>query len=231
MEIVFGEEDSIAELLSISEADIALLNPLSYGKLLLNGEYDLIPTTCISTLSYTDLEKIYFGNNLIEINSLGLPEPNNFLEIITKVILQEKYNFEVTSNLFEGSAVEALDKFNAILTNEKISDNFNSLDLTEEWFDTFEHELPLGFWVARPGENSELLTQITREISAQNLSASQSVQENVSKSNTSYEREGEIKYTFDTKTEEAIDNILELLYQLGYLEEMTDAKISMNNIG
>lgn len=229
LELIIAKENKIDELLINEEADIALMNPLNYGKLLLNGEYGLIPTTCISALGYSDLIKIYFGQNLKSITKLGIGNEEPFLELIAKIILMEKYNFDVTVSRFTGNKEDALKQYDAILTYDKIENYSSSLDLSEEWTDTFEYELPFGFWVSRVSENAEKYAEITRAIAAKNLPNAQSMHEDIRKAETNYEREGEIKYLFDNKTEDAIDNILEILYQLGYLEEMTDSKISENN--
>lgn len=228
IDITFLPEDDIPELLDKGFADLALLNPLNYGKLLLNEEYDIIPTKCLSGVSFSELEKIYFAENLTGISSVGINEKSSFLEIISKIILQEKYNFETQFNPTKGSLQEALLLFDAVLTSQKIPGKINSLDLTEEWFDTFEFELPLGFWVAKKSDNLEKFTDLTHKIAQENLADFVPLWEEIQNSSTNYEREGRIKYQFDSDTEAAIDQILELLYQLGYLDEMTDSKISLN---
>jgi predicted solute-binding protein len=228
LELLIAPEDKVAEMLMEGEAEIGLLNPLDYGKLLLSNEFEIIPTTCLSAASYSDLEKIYFAENLTSISSIGLETKDPFLELITKITLLEKYNFETNSSIFEGSAEKALKKFDAVLSSEIIPGKPNSLDLTEEWFDTFEYELPLGFWVTRMDADTKTFAEVTLKIAKEELPDTLPMVEEVKKADTNYEREGIIKLQFDRSTESAIDDILELFYQLGYLDEMIDAKISQN---
>ncbi|OGU58887.1 MAG: hypothetical protein A2X64_01930 [Ignavibacteria bacterium GWF2_33_9] len=227
LELMQTSETEIEKLLVNDQIDIALLNPLNYGKSLLSDEFELIPTTCLSGVNFTDLEHIYFSKNLVNIHNLGIKENEKYISLITKIVLSEKYNFEIITDTYENAAND-FHKFDAILTDEKIEGNQNHLDLCEEWHDAAEYELPLGFWVAKKGHDAELYAKIINEIASDELKDQSLVNENIVKTHTTYKRDGFIKYKFDTDTENAIDNVMELLYQLGYLKEITESKISQN---
>lgn len=227
LEMIFCNDKEAADLLKTGGADLALLNPLTYGLILQSDEYKLLPSTCISAINFTNLEKVYFAENLKFISTVAMESDDLFIALITKLILLEKYNFETKTSVFNGKVKDALKQYEAYVTTKTCDKTHSPLDLSEEWFDTLEYELPLGFWVIKndSDSDSDLMMNITKELSKEELPYSIKVNEHILENETDYQREGEIKYQFDSQTETAIDNIMELLYQLGYLDDIADSKI------
>lgn len=225
LEIIYCNDKEASDLLKTGGTDLALLNPLTYGLILQSDEYKLIPTTCLSAINFTNLEKLYFAENLKFISNVAMESNDLFIALITKLILLEKYNFETKTSVFDGNVKDVLRKYEAYVTTKTCDKTHSPLDLTEEWFDTLEYELPLGFWVIKNDSDSELMMNITKELSKTDLPFSIKINEHIHENETDYQREGEIKYQFNSQTETAIDNIMELLYQLGYLDDIADSKI------
>jgi hypothetical protein len=221
--IEFVNEEKAMKMLDSGEVELAFLNPLTYGNLTSLENFSILPTTCLSAANYSNLEKIYLNDNLKVIETFGIHSDTFFLEYITKIILIEKFDFDIKAEYYDDIAEYNLFKFDAFLSEENIS-TLKSLDLTEEWFDSFEFELPLGFWVAKKNADTEKLKEITFKLATNDLENVR-VYEEVHNGDLEYEREGFIKYRFDAQTEKAIDEILELFYEMGLMEEMKDSKV------
>jgi predicted solute-binding protein len=225
-ELIFKDENEIVDLLKKSEIDIGFLDPLHYGKLIMDDEFDLLSSTCFSAKGFTKFANIYFKENLVAIHTLAINNKEDYIATIAQILLEDKYNFDIKIEQFKDVLNYIPQECDAVLTTTDKQISEHSLDLTEEWYDNFEFELPIGFWVTAHQDDTELFKFLTNEIFDKNLNKKEEVLEEVHTRNAHYERSGEINYQFTDNTEKAIDDVLEILYQLGYLEEITDTRIS-----
>lgn len=225
-EIFFANEEQISEMLLEDKIDAGFLDPLSYGNLLLKDDFEILPTTCFTSFGFSKICTIAFSDNLIEVNSLLADKNETFLATIAKILISEKFNFEPQIIYYEEMAPKELKNTEAIVLTKQINNFPISLDLSEEWEDSFETLLPIGFWVIRSSQQNSQLKELTKSLFSYYDTPTIPITEEVLTKNAHYERQGELNYLFSEKVESAIDNLLELLYQKGYLDEMTDSKIN-----
>jgi hypothetical protein len=225
-EILFANEEQIAEMLLEQKIDIGFLDPLSYGNLLLKDDFEILPTTCLSVLGFSKLCTIYFSNNLVEVSYLIANKNDAFLATIAKILISEKFNFDPEIKYLSDSLPSELKSNEAIVLTEQNNNFPISIDLSEEWEDSFETILPIGFWVIKANQIDTNYKQLTKSLFLYNDAPVLPIVEEVHTQKAHYERQGEIYYTFSESIESAIDNLLELLYQKGFLDEMTDSKIN-----
>ena len=225
VELIYSKENDIPNLFLSKSIDLALMNPLNYGKLVETEPFHIIPTTCVAANGFSRLATIVFEENLIELKKIAVPEKESFLAIATKIIYDEKYDFSI--KLIE----QTLDKpnnandYDAALSFEKDIEKTGTMDLTEEWTDNFEFAMPLAFWVMSEKADAEQMKKITNSLIKKDLANPEVIFEHYHSGALSYERQGEIHWNFYPEFEKVIDDTLELLYQLNYLKLLSDSHI------
>jgi len=226
IELIYSKETDLPNLILNNEVDIALMNPLNYGKILELNPFKIIPSTCIAAEGYSKLATIIFEDNLAKIKSIAVPEKDSFLAIATKIIYDEKYDFNINLIEQDSSASKSLTTYDAELSYEKDIEKTGTMDLTEEWTDYYESALPIAFWVASEKSNIEQMMQITRHLIKEDISDPEIISEQYQGKEISFERRGIIHWNFHYELEKSIDDTLELLYQLNYLNLLSDSHIA-----
>ncbi|HRT67681.1 MAG TPA: hypothetical protein P5216_02960 [Bacteroidota bacterium] len=225
IELIYSKEMDIPNLMLNNDVDLALMNPLNYGKILEISPYKIISSTCIAAEGYSKLATIIFGDNLTKIENIAVTEKNSFLAIATKIIYDEKYDFNIKLIDQDNSKSKELNTYDAVLSYEKDIKETGTMDLTEEWTDYFGIALPIAFWVVPDKSNIEQMIQITRQLIKKDINDPEVINEQYKSNETSYERQGIIHWHFYSELEKAIDDTLELLYQLNYLNLLSDSHI------
>lgn len=226
LDLIYAREKDIPTLFLNHSIDLALMNPLNYGKLLETNPYSILPTTCIAAQGFSRLATIIFEANLIELKKIAVLDKDSFLAIATKIIYDEKYDFGIKLIEQNSGKSSGGNTYDAVLSFEKDIENPSTMDLTEEWTDNFALEMPLAFWVIPENTDIELMKNITLSLIKKETPNPEVIHEHFHSGALSYERQGEIHWRFYPELEKAIDDTLELLFQLNYLKLLSDSHIA-----
>ena len=226
LELIYSKENDIPNLLLNKSIDLALMNPLNYGKILESEPFRIVPTTCIAADGFSKLATIVFEENLIELKKIAVPEKDSFLAIATKIIYDEKYDFGIKLIEQSDEKPKNTNDYDAVLSYEKDMEKPGTMDLTEEWADNFEFAMPVAFWVMSEKADTEHIKKITNSLTKKDLTNPEVIHEHYHSGALSYERQGEIHWNFYTEFEKIIDDTLELLFQLNYLKLLSDSHIA-----
>jgi len=219
-----GENENIIDLLNNNEVDLALIDPLTYSSI--SGEYEfaIVPTKCLVAAGYTGIASIYFAKYLREIESIAFDAQNKYFALLTSIILKEKYSFETQITELTETSIKDLKNFDAIISTNQFEGYNNSLDFTEEWFDTFEFPLPIAFWVAPEHYDYDTITKITELLYDINKTENE-ITDVQKDTGSSYEQEGMIINQFSDEIIKYLEEIIQLFFQLGLIENMKDIRI------
>lgn len=225
VQLIEVEEKSVFDLFMANKVDIALLDPLSYAKAALKTDVRIIIGPCISTFDYTGLATFFFKQGLQEIEKCGSDTATDYLMLISKILLSEKYGMELSLVQDKSGKDELLEKYNSALVWLESHGLDAGLDISEEWFDFYETPLPLAFWVCRMSEEYQIYEKIVNEISGLEGIIEEPVIEIGLEDIENPLRRGRLVYQWDNELEEALAAILELLYFHQLTNEVSDVKI------
>jgi len=227
IEIIPVKEEKIITLMVTNRVDGALLNPLSYGIIRNNLDIRVVNSHCLSAVGFTNLSKVLFKSDIKRIKSIGARNPNLYLSIMSKIMLAERYGIELDITETDKEAEGILDEFDtAIILDENYS-NPSSIDLTENWSDSYSQVFPIAMWCLRSDIDLNNFSQVFDDLYDNTCPINEKITEENSKNeNVSYgRREGELIWKWDKLMEEACDNVLEILYYHQYISEIYDIKM------
>ena len=222
--VQFDTNDNIIEAFNNNEIDLALVDPLTYAQITSEFDYYIVPTKCLSAIGYTGLATIYFGQNLRSIQSLAYCSPNEYFSILSSILFNEKYSFEVKTTKISELSIQTLENYDAILSTQKFSKYKNTLDLTEEWFDTFETPLPIALWIVSEQYAKDVIKEITNNLFNYQDNENLTIKI-VDDAPNQFGREGTINYNFSDEFVNSFNEIIQLFYQLGIIDDMKELKI------
>ncbi len=218
------EKLNLIYLLENREVDLALVDPLTYSSISSENDYAIVPTKCLITVGYTGIASIYFAKYLREIENIAFSSQNKFFAIISSIILKEKYSFETKLVELNEIKLDDLKKFDSIIDTKKFDGYNNSLDFTEEWFDTFEYPLPIAFWIAPEEYDYDSIKQVT-ELLFESQKSQDIITDFQQTLYSYFEREGLIINEFSEEVIKTLEELTQLFYQLGLVDNMKDIKI------
>jgi len=229
--IIRTSEKHCAELLLNNRADIALLSPLEYGLAVEQVDYRIIPATAVSGEGFTNIASIYFSPFLQTINTVAVPNPDDFITIAGRLVLTEKFDIHTNLKQSSGSLDVLLNNADAAILWNNNTLPPSSLDITEEWLDAFDNPLPIAFWVCRPDELPDNITQIIHSFASSPFSAVQIIHDHDCDSPETHDnsygefREGTIYWQWSDQTEEWLDQTLDALFYHSYIPAIPAVKI------
>jgi len=222
LEIYRFPEKKISELFNQNKLDIALLNPISYCESSENGSSMVIPTKCIAMESFTGLISMEFSGKSNKISTISLPKNEEYIGLIAKIILSERYDCfptEINNNSAKNENPDCEIIFNELNNSSSI------MDLTEIWFDTYEIPLILGFWVCKSDFNKCDPIALTNELFNHEISDEFNIIENNDADKNEYQREGNIHYKWTNDIKESLNEILQMLFALGIVQDVPEIKL------
>lgn len=220
------KEEDTHKLLLNKKVDAALISPLGYGLGYMDAEFRIIPETALSTVDYTGLASIFFKHGLKEVSKVASYSPDDFMIKIGGLLLAEKYGFDI--ELFqaeERSREEILKKYDAAILWGKSDSTENALDISDEWFDTFEMPLPLLAWVAWEDSVPEKLIQYIRNIADKNIEQEETHHETVNAEVDFNLRHGHLFWSWTDEVEKAFEQILHFLYFHQFFSHIPAVKV------
>lgn len=205
--------------------DGAFLSPLGYGRGVMIADLRIVPGPMLFSSDYTGLASIFFREGVEKIESIISDSSDDFIVLIGKLILKEKFGIDVDLKQMEGSKEELLQNFDSAILWGKSKINEITLDVSEEWFDLVEEPLPLGFWVVRAEEYPPNILDIIKEFSIENLPFEEEIIENMTEDIARPSRKGKIIWQWRQDLEGAISSALMFLYYYQILPEIPAVKI------
>lgn len=224
IEIFVGSEKQTREMFLAGKADIAFLSPYGYGLGNRAGNYRVVPGPALAAEAYTGLMSLNFNPGLLSFEKVCYPNDDEFAIIATKMILAERYGIDPKPVIKTGKPEELQASADAYFSYGLMNADDKSLDITDDWFDTFESPLILGFWVCRFDEHPENVIEIVQSLAAKDLLKEEPVTEIITNKDYSG-RSGAILWHWETAWETPTDDMLEALFMSGYLPEIGDVKI------
>lgn len=218
------EEKICREHTLLNRSILSLLSPLGYGLGVRKADFRIIPTKVVAYVGYSGDYSLYFKKGLKSIDKIGVRNPDDYITHISKILLSERYDIEadfVKTNL---DLPEALEEYEAVLSRERNRD-FHSLDICEDWFDTFEIPLIFATWVTRNEEEPEDIIELTRKFADKNLIDEIAISTNSGLGEEHHNREGQILTKWDDDIQNAYEQTLELLYYHRLITEIPAIKI------
>ncbi|HYF04029.1 MAG TPA: hypothetical protein VEC36_11665 [Patescibacteria group bacterium] len=221
-------EKQCGELLLANSVEMSLLTPYGYGMAVAQADYRVVPGPVAILHSYTETASLYFKEGAGEIEKAASPTPDDFLMQAAMLILAEKYDLHPTLERNPVAITELLKSYDAAVAWGANGNATVALDISEDWFDTFEMPLPLAFWTYRlddPEHPDENLKEIIAELADENLPAEQWIGEKLTTGAAFDARAGKIQWKWNEETEEAISAALHLLYLHLKIKEIPAVKI------
>ena len=206
-DILILQESEIEKLLVNGKIKIALVNPLMYGRIRQKKDVRILPINSLMLEDFTNILSLNISHNIKEHNKLKAIVENEYLICIAKILLAERYNIQVKEiSSFEGSEL-------------KLNDSNATLDISEDWFESFKHLLPIYFWVVALDEDLLQIEEYHNLIKPLCYPNDEYIQ------SSDGLREGRIIRNWVSESEDSIDNTLDILFYHNYLENMMDSKI------
>ena len=218
------EKDCISTML-YNRADAAFLSPLGYGLGLGRADYRIVEGPALGLLGYTKTASIYFKEGLVTLASAMSDEPDDFIMLMANLLLREMYDIELDLK----KNTEGIDKIlgvadAAILWGNK-QEIPNSLDISDEWFEFFNYQLPLGFWVCRNEEHPIAIKEIITDLIGPAFTLEDDILEELPLDKDLLPRQGRILRKWDDDMEQALEQTISLLYYHQFLSEIPAIKI------
>jgi hypothetical protein len=212
-------EITCVEAINKNEFDLALISPLIYASINSKEDIKILPTKMLVLEDFTKTVAINIRQNKESLSKIFFHTSNEFIIVATKLVLCERFNIvpELTNNLEEADII--------VNYGDRI-ENCLEVNLSEDWYDTFEVPLVMGFWVFKDDEdyNSENYKDIIELVS----SFANSNLESKKDHSEDYQRYGKEYWEWKKDFLDALEKIFDVLYYYGYAHNIVDAKLLSN---
>ncbi len=210
IEIIRANENECSRLMLNNMVSAALLTPIGYGSGMYQADYRIIPASVLVSEAYTSLASIFFKKDMRFVKKFTTNAPDDFIIIIGRLLLAEKYNLFPESEHRDLSETEIINtsETSIVWGGSKAGDT--ALDISEEWHDIHDLPLPLAFWVCRAEEHPENLIQIIESISAKNSEKIISEQNGPGKKH--FQRQGRLIMKWNEDIAHALELTMHFLY-------------------
>lgn len=188
-----------------NRCDIALLSIIDYGLAQKESDIRIIKGPALCLKGNCGIIGLNFKSGVSEIKSIGEKKLPDILHKTTSVLLSERYNIESKSLEIKNDA------------DVNIVNGEATLDLSEDWMDSFAHSLPLYFWCAK---SEELSISGKKALELLNILC----QTNSEQIEINSDGSGEIIRSWNTELEHDTDQALETFYYHGALPEIYASK-------
>lgn len=219
VEIYKLPENQISKLMLDNKLQMALVNPLIFTKIFKNSDYRIINDLCICSVGYTGLGVLNLHPNSLRISKILSNCVDDFFLEIAKLLISERYDqFPIISkfeNDYELNPNEAIFSYN---------DLNSQLDISEDWYESYEIPLVYGFWIIRNEEEPENYKEIIKDLAKDNFQS----EIPIALSNNEYNREGTIITYWDDEIKNSLKQIYELLFAAKIIDDIPELKFIEN---
>lgn len=224
IELYKVDEERAGNLFRNNRVDLALLSPLTYAEGVENHDFRIVPGPCMVLENFTDLASIYFKPGIRNIKQCLTKNPKDYLMIMGKILLSERYGIEAEPQLSKKDKKDILAEADTAILYEKSKEDEISIDISEAFFDTFEMPLINAIWVCRNDEFEHDMHELIHTLADDDLS-DVSISE-IHDGDKDYSgREGEIHKHWHDDFEEVLAHTIEILFYRQYVPEISDVKI------
>lgn len=217
--LIRATDDICAEMLLNNHAEIAFVTPLGYGMAVTKVDYRIIPAYCLIADGFTGIGSVYFNPSLKSITLIGTTNKKSYMTLAGELVLSEKFDLEPqVEEKRSGTIDDMLTVSDAVITWTDEDYRMASLDISEEWKDSFGFPMCLGFWVCRPDELpddiQEILISFSGGISEQFVTDAEHIHEQDTNADLELQgaRVGSIRSIWNDDSEALISQTIELLY-------------------
>jgi predicted solute-binding protein len=223
IELIKAGEKETRELMLTNRADLALLSPLGYGLGVTAADYRIVPGRAMSVYGYTGMASIFFKEGAETLTKAASAAPDDFLLLLGKILLAENYSMNPEVKQVKATRDIMLRDNDCAIVWDSSSGKDKALDISEEWFFLYYMPLPLAFWVCREEEYPPEVLDIIRKLASPDLIPEEEVVDNEA---LEYgDRVGAIIWEWSDTIENALDEILQLLYFHQMIPEIPGIKI------
>lgn len=205
--------------------DVALLSPLDYFRGMGKGDYRIIPGACLAVQGYSGLLSLNFKPNLRTINNSSVDFDNEYLLSITRILLAERYDMIIEFIKDSANLEEAFAKYDAALLLNHPSEG--SIDITEDWFLSYDFPLPLAYWVGFNEEFDEKIYDYVKLFRGNEVENQELV---IIHSDTEEERKGKYLLEWNDIHKEALERTADLFYYHTLVSEIADINVAEINL-
>ncbi|MDT3739375.1 MAG: hypothetical protein RO257_07730 [Candidatus Kapabacteria bacterium] len=223
-ELVKADEKLCIEHMLLNKGSLALLSPLGYGLGVGRADFRIIPTYSASLVGYTGKASLYFKEGMSSLKSIATDYPDDFIINIGKILLSERYDIESPLVGIKGSLPEMLAQHSAAL-RYGVDEDYHSMDVSEDWFETFDIPLPIGFWVVRNEEEPANVMEFTKKFALDDLPEEIEIKPHAGHNQYDIDRQGFILTRWNDESKSALEQTLEFLYYHRLLPELPAVKI------
>lgn len=225
VEITLTEEKNCIDLISTNRVNAAVLSPLGYSRGVAISDYRIIPGPVLALKGYTGYSSVYFRDNLTDIINSFADNPDDFISIASKIILSEKYDLSINPEIFTNEIDNQIENSDIIISSRESKMHKPILDISEDWFDTFEIPLILGFWVINAHLEGINFHSIINSITNPNLIKEEEVLEKINDKFLREPRKGIILRWWNEEIEYALEETIKLLFYHQYIKDIAAVKI------
>ncbi|MBS3999043.1 MAG: hypothetical protein KGZ71_01030 [Desulfobulbaceae bacterium] len=223
-ELKLVDEKNMLKAITSNHADLALVSPLVYGMCMNKADLRIIPEKCLAFVGFNGKSSILFRQGEKNLSKVGALHINDYLSVIAKILFSERYDIEPQFVEYSGSSTEIPQELSAILRIGDFPDK-SSLDLSEDWFDSFEFPLPIAFWVGRNEEIIPEFIDFIKSSAADELPTEYPVHEHIDENTGQYVRSGSVITKWNDEVRSALDQTLQMLYLRTYFTDIPAVKL------
>lgn len=201
--------------------DFALVSPLIYSVISKKNDERIIKSNVLVIEDFSGELTINIVPKKDKLSTIFFEEINEFTIVATKLLLSERYGIEPQ---LVGNAAEA----DIILTrdNEKYND-YIKLDLTEDWFDTFEIPLVFGFWLVANEKFSADTVEQTSSFLDKNILETEKIKaHNDANNEDDFGRIGYKHWNWNDNFVDTLEKTFDILYYRNFASHIADVKIA-----
>ncbi len=202
-----------------NRSSLSLISPLAYGLGVRKADFRIIPTYAVGIIGYSGKSSLYFRQGLSTFDKIGVKDKDDYFSVIGKILLHERYDIEAELENTNQVLPDILNNYSACIL-DGCDDNYHNMDITEDWFETYEIPLPVGIWVVRNQEEPDDVIELTNKFAMDDLP-----EEFESNHHSDHEREGRIMTRWSSDMHNALEQTLELLYYHRLIPELPAVKI------
>ncbi len=218
------DEKAMLKAVTNNHADLALVSPLVYGMCMNKADLRIIPEQCLSFVGFNGNSSILFRQGESNLSKVGASNVDDYLTVIAKILFSERYDIEPQFLEYSGSATEIPKELSAILRIGDFPD-ISSLDLSEDWFDSFEIPLPIAFWVGRNEEIIPEFYDFIKSAATDDLPLEYPVHEKIDENTDQYVRSGSVITKWNEEVRSALDQTLQMFYLRTYFKDIPAVKL------
>ena len=224
IELYKVDEERVDYLFKNNRVDLALLTPLSYAQGVEQHDFRIVAGPCLSLLNYTGTASIFFKKDAKEMKVCMSNRPNDFISIIGKIMLSERYSLDLAIQASKKDKKSILEEADVAILYEKGLDDDISIDISELFFDTFDIPLIAGMWVCRNDEFPFDLHELIHALAQEDLSEVHisEVQDDTRDYDTG---DGSLIKHWNEDIEEVLAQTIDLLFYRQFVPEISEVKI------